>query len=37
MNIRNELELNEDSNILIINTEGDTDPTNYRHVVWDAE
>ncbi|WP_026574619.1 diaminopropionate ammonia-lyase [Bacillus sp. UNC438CL73TsuS30] len=29
------LKLNQDSKILIISTEGDTDPENYRKVVWD--
>lgn len=37
LKIQNDLELNEDSNVLVINTEGDTDPKNYRRVVWDAE
>lgn len=35
--IQSDLELNEESNILVINTEGDTDPKNYRRVVWDAD
>lgn len=30
------LNLNKDSKILIISTEGDTDPDNYRKVVWDG-
>lgn len=30
------LKLNQDSKILIISTEGDTDPENYRRVVWDG-
>lgn len=32
--IREKLGLDENSNILVINTEGDTDPKNYRHIVW---
>jgi diaminopropionate ammonia-lyase len=30
------LNINKDSKILIISTEGDTDPDNYRKVVWDG-
>ena len=30
------LNLNKDSKILIISTEGDTDPLNYRKIVWDG-
>ncbi|MFD0825051.1 diaminopropionate ammonia-lyase [Neobacillus sp. M.A.Huq-85] len=30
------LKLNQDSKILMISTEGDTDPENYRKVVWDG-
>ena len=31
------LELNQDSRILVISTEGDTDPEKYRSIVWDGE
>ena len=31
------LNLNEDSRILVISTEGDTDPDHYRNVVWDGK
>ncbi|MFC0187255.1 diaminopropionate ammonia-lyase [Fictibacillus aquaticus] len=34
--IKTELELNENSRILVINTEGDTDPEHYRNVVWEG-
>lgn len=30
------INLNQDSKILIINTEGDTDPIGYQHIVWDG-
>lgn len=33
--VKRELELNDSSKVLIINTEGDTDPENYREMVWD--
>ncbi|MFT4186900.1 MAG: diaminopropionate ammonia-lyase [Micrococcaceae bacterium] len=32
---RKKLKLDENSQVLVINTEGDTDPINYRKVVWD--
>ena len=32
--VRDKLHLNENSIILLINTEGDTDPENYRKIVW---
>ena len=32
--LRAELKLNEDSQVLLFSTEGDTDPENYRRVVW---
>lgn len=32
-----ELKLDINSNILLINTEGDTDPDGYRRIVWDGE
>ena len=35
--IRDELGLNKDSTILIFNTEGDTDPINYRNILWDGK
>ncbi|MBE6066039.1 diaminopropionate ammonia-lyase [Clostridium cochlearium] len=31
------LKLNEDSNILVISTEGDTDPDKYKEIVWDGD
>ncbi|MEH7226458.1 diaminopropionate ammonia-lyase [Bacillus sp. JJ1566] len=34
--MRKSLKLNQDSKILIISTEGDTDPDHYRTVVWDG-
>lgn len=34
--IAEKLNLNKDSKILIISTEGDTDPLNYRKIVWDG-
>ncbi|WP_066320224.1 diaminopropionate ammonia-lyase [Bacillus sp. FJAT-29814] len=35
-NMKESLNLNQDSKILIISTEGDTDPEHYRKVVWDG-
>ena len=29
--------LNRNSRVLLINTEGDTDPARYRSIVWDGE
>jgi len=34
--VREKLKLDERSVILIINTEGDTDPERYREIVWDG-
>jgi diaminopropionate ammonia-lyase len=34
--IANILHINKDSKILIISTEGDTDPEGYRSIVWDG-
>lgn len=34
--IAKKLNINEKSNILLISTEGDTDPENYRKIVWDG-
>lgn len=34
--LRDQLELGPTSHILLISTEGDTDPVNYRRVVWDG-
>ncbi|WP_203249261.1 diaminopropionate ammonia-lyase [Sporosarcina beigongshangi] len=34
--MKNALNLNQDSKILVISTEGDTDPEHYREVVWDG-
>lgn len=30
------LKINEESKILLISTEGDTDPIDYRKIVWDG-
>lgn len=35
--LREKLSLNEKSKILLISTEGDTDPQKYRNIVWDGE
>ncbi|MBK5145821.1 diaminopropionate ammonia-lyase [Budviciaceae bacterium BWR-B9] len=35
--IRQQLGLNQDSRILVISTEGDTDPQRYLDIVWDGE
>ncbi|MNN09685.1 Diaminopropionate ammonia-lyase [compost metagenome] len=35
--LRQQLGLNEESVVLLFNTEGDTDPDMYRQVVWDCE
>ncbi|WP_261304425.1 diaminopropionate ammonia-lyase [Paenibacillus andongensis] len=34
--IAEKININKDSNILIISTEGDTDPESYRKIVWDG-
>ena len=34
--LREKLNINEGSKILVISTEGDTDPKNYRKIVWDS-
>lgn len=34
---REVLQLNEDSNVLLFSTEGDTDPESYRAIVWDGK
>ena len=34
--IADKLNINKDSKILIISTEGDTDPENYKRIVWDG-
>ncbi len=36
-NLRDQLQLNNQSHILVISTEGDTDPEHYRKVVWDGK
>lgn len=36
VDMKNALNLNQDSKILIISTEGDTDPVHYRKIVWDG-
>ena len=33
-NFKEELKLNEHSSVLLISTEGDTDPDSYRDIVW---
>lgn len=35
--IREELDLNENSQVLFFNTEGDTDPVNYGEILWDGK
>lgn len=35
--IRKKLELDQASNVLVINTEGNTDPENYRNIVWGTD
>ena len=35
--LREKLGLNEDSKILLISTEGDTDPCKYKDIVWDGD
>jgi len=35
--LRDALELNQDSRVLLFSTEGDTDPAKYRRIVWDGE
>ncbi len=37
VDLKNELELNENSNLLFVSTEGDTDKENYRNVVWNGK
>ncbi|MDD3339090.1 MAG: diaminopropionate ammonia-lyase [Lachnospiraceae bacterium] len=34
--IREELQLDKDSSVLLVSTEGNTDPTRFREVVWDG-
>ena len=34
--LREKLELGAESRVLLFSTEGDTDPENYRHIVWDG-
>ena len=34
--LREKLELNEDSKVLLFSTEGDTDPEKYREIVWEG-
>ncbi|WP_058484976.1 diaminopropionate ammonia-lyase [Defluviitalea phaphyphila] len=36
LSFRKEAKLNKDSKVLIFSTEGDTDPVNYRNVVWNG-
>jgi diaminopropionate ammonia-lyase len=35
-NLKHELKLDADSQVLLINSEGNTDPINYKQVVWDG-
>jgi len=35
--LREALKLDKDSKVLLISTEGDTDPEKYRSIVWDGE
>ena len=35
--LRKELKLDENSKVLLISTEGDTDPDKYKSIVWDGE
>ena len=35
-NLKEALKLDENSNVLVISTEGDTDPVRYREIVWDG-
>ena len=35
--LREELELDADSKVLMFVTEGDTDPDRYKSIVWDGE
>ncbi|BDR71321.1 PLP-dependent lyase/thiolase [Clostridium tetani] len=35
--LREKLDLNKNSRVLLISTEGDTDPGKYRNIVWDGE
>jgi len=35
-NLKDELKLDADSQVLLINTEGNTDPINFKQVVWDG-
>ena len=37
INIRQDMGLNEDSVILLFNTEGDTNPARYRDIVWNCQ
>ena len=37
LDAKKDLSLGEDSHILLISTEGDTDPVQYRRIVWDGE
>ena len=34
--LKNAIRLDENSSVLMFSTEGDTDPENYRKVVWDG-
>lgn len=36
LHIASQLQINKDSRILLISTEGDTDPVGYRNIVWDG-
>ena len=34
--IKKQLKLDENSIVLLFSTEGDTDPINYRNIIWDG-
>ena len=36
-NLREQLRLNKNSVVLLISTEGDTDPKKYKDIVWDGD
>ena len=36
LGLRKTLNLNDKSNVLVINTEGNTDPTHFRQIIWDG-
>ena len=34
VDLKTSLSLGKHARVLVVNTEGDTDPENYRHIVW---